>query len=92
MNVALFAKGMRALEVILILVCIGFVVIQLVEMNNGSELTLKPLKSPFIRVYKSERRLEILEARPEEAIYAFKIALGRSPVGHKRREKGTGKL
>jgi murein L,D-transpeptidase YafK len=41
-------------------------------------------KADFIRVDKSERRLELL--RDDKVIATFSVALGRSPVGDKERE------
>jgi len=42
-------------------------------------------KVEYVRVYKSERRLELI-SKNEEIIKSYKIMLGRNPVGHKEKE------
>jgi L,D-peptidoglycan transpeptidase YkuD (ErfK/YbiS/YcfS/YnhG family) len=58
--------------------------------SNGVEQDFDPekLSEVSISIYKQERRLDLLSG--EDVVACYKIALGRNPEGHKRRE-GDGK-
>ena len=68
----------------LLLLLLAFGIADVAEATSPPDLAPKAEQADAIRVYKSQRRMELL--RDGKVIKHYRIALGDAPVGHKHQQ------